>query len=109
MDTEIKQDFNRVNEKLSGLDTKLDKTTRDGNILTLAVVGFSILMVGIAVWFQQGMWTSMGNFLVVYGALIVVSMYVVKKQIFRKNIRWYVGVAAIVLLVVLEVIKIITQ
>ena len=51
----------------------------------------------------------MGNFLVVYGALIVVSMYVVKKQIFRKNIRWYVGVAAIVLLVVLEVIKIITQ
>ncbi|MFC2007000.1 hypothetical protein ACFLVB_00125 [Chloroflexota bacterium] len=108
MDTEIKKEFDRVNEKLSGLDTKLDKTTRDGNILTFAVVGFSIFMVGIAVWFQQGMWTSMGNFLVIYGVLIVVSMYFMQKQILRRNVRWYVGVAAIVLLVVLEVIKIVT-
>ena len=105
MDTETKQEFDALKEKLNNIDTKIEKSTRDSSLLTFAVVGFTIFMLGIAVWVQEGMLSSVGNFFVIYGGVITVSMYFIQKRIFIKTVKWLVPIGAIILLAVLELIK----
>jgi hypothetical protein len=62
-------------------------------------------MMGIAVWVQQEMLTSIGNFLVVYGIVIMISMYLIQKRAFTKSAKWWVPISAVLLLVVLEITK----
>ncbi|GAH93073.1 unnamed protein product, partial [marine sediment metagenome] len=70
MDAYIEQEFDTIKNKLTDLDSKLDKSTRDSSLQTFAVVGFAIFMLGIAVWVQQEMLTSVGNFFVIYGGVL---------------------------------------
>lgn len=105
MDAEIKQEFDKINKKINKIGTKLERSTKDSSLMTFAVVGFSIFIMGIAIWVQERMFTSEGTFFVVYGGMITVSMYLTQKKIFTKTAKWLVPTAAIILLGVFEVIK----
>ena len=92
MDEEVRLELEKVNTKLNNLDTKLDKNTLEGNRLTLAIIGFSVAMVGIAGWIQAGKiqietWSSPSNSLVFYGALITVLASLSNKKGFKKWIK----------------------
>ena len=111
MDMELKQELDKINGKLGEVDAKLDKNVKDGNKLTFAVVGFSIAMLGIATWFQKGMWSSIGNFLIIYGTAIMITMAFIDKEGFKKWINIVIKVLTglfIVLVVAIVIIMIVS-
>jgi hypothetical protein len=105
VDKDIKQELDDLKTKLDTIDGKIEKSARDSSVLTFAVVGFTIFMLGIAVWVQERMLTSEGNFFVIYGGAITVTMYFIQKRHITKTVKWLVPIGAAVLLVVLELIK----
>ena len=107
MDVELTQELDRINGKLNELDEKLDKNTKDGNRLTFAVVGFSIAMVGIGAWLQTGIWSSVGNFLIIYGTAIMVAMMFIHKQGFKKWMKIVIKILTGVLIALVLAILII--
>jgi len=105
LDTETKQEFDTLKGKLNNIDDKIDKSTRDSSLQTFAVVGFTIFMLGIAVWVQQEMLTSVGNFFVIYGGVLIVYARLIHKKAFTKSAKWRVLISAIILIGILEAIK----
>ena len=85
MDAYIEQEFDTIKNKLTDLDSKLHKSIRDSKLQMYTVVGFTIFMLGIAVWVQERMLTSEGNFFVIYGGIITVSMYFIQRRTFTKT------------------------
>ena len=107
MENEIKQEFDTIKNKLNDLDTKLDNNTKDGNRITFAVVGFSIAMIGVGAWLQTGIWSSVGNFLIVYGTAIMVAMMFIHKQGFKKWMKIVIKILTGVLIALVLAILII--
>lgn len=98
MDIELKQELDKINNKLNELNAKVDINTREGNRLTFAVIGFSIAMAGIVVWIQTAIWSSLGNFLIFYGTAIMIGMAFIHKPSFKKWIKIAFGVLLAVLI-----------
>ena len=105
-DMELKHELENINEKLDGLDAKLDKNSKDGHRVTFAVIGFSISLAGIGVWIQTELWTSTGNFLILYGTAIMVAMACIQKPWFKKWVKivfWVWLVVSILLAIAIVV------
>lgn len=76
-----------VIEKLETMDAAAKSERKEQNRTNIATVGFSVGLVGVGFWVQQGAWTSVGNFTLFVGFLLMVLALTMHKPGFQKWIR----------------------
>ncbi len=84
-----------IMQKLDSIDADAKRERKEQNRTNTAMVGFSVGLVGVGFWVQQGAWTSVGNFTLFVGFLLMVLASTMYKPAFQKWIRrvYYIALA----------------
>lgn len=96
-----------INKKLSAIDGKVDENMKEGNRLTLGVVGFSVAMAGTMLWIQTKMRSPVSDFLIFIGISLLVLARLLPKLQGKASLKKITKIAFIVALAVLFIYAIV--
>lgn len=96
-----------INKKLSAIDGKVDESMKEGNRLTLGVVGFSVAMAGTMFWIQTKMRCPVSDFLIFMGIYLMILAQLLPKLQGKASLKKITRIAFIVALAVLFIYAIV--